>query len=69
MHFNLLWILPGLSSNYLSKFVKLTNEEFEHYILPIIKVRRFGKKEYLTKAGEVENYFNFVIKGLDPEIL
>ena len=33
-------------------------------LLPVIKVRKFGKKELLTKAGDVENYFNFIIKGL-----
>jgi CRP-like cAMP-binding protein len=49
---------------YLSKFVHLTDEEFTHSIMPIVKIRRFGKKEILTKAGEVENYFNFIVKGL-----
>ncbi len=32
--------------------------------MPILKVRRFGKKDYIIKAGEVENYFNFIIRGL-----
>lgn len=50
--------------NYLRKFVDLTDDEFSRCILPIIKVRRFGKKEILTKAGEVENYFNFIVTGL-----
>jgi CRP-like cAMP-binding protein len=50
--------------NYLRKFIDLTDEEFTHYLLPVIKVRRFGKKELVTRAGEVENYFNFIIKGL-----
>ena len=50
--------------NYLRKFVNLTDEEFTRCIIPIAKVRRFGKREFLTKAGEVENHFNFVIKGL-----
>ena len=27
-------------------------------------MRRFGKKEIITKAGEIENYFNFIVKGL-----
>jgi len=49
---------------FINKFVSFSNEEFEHYMLPIIKVRRYGKKEHLIKAGEVEHYFNFVIKGL-----
>ncbi len=50
--------------DYLRKFVDLTDEEYQHYILPYIKVRRFGKKEVVTKANEVENYFNFVLRGM-----
>jgi CRP-like cAMP-binding protein len=50
--------------DYLSKFVELTDTEFEQQLLPVIKVRKFGKKELLTKAGEVENNFNFIIRGL-----
>lgn len=50
--------------NYLRKFVNLTDDEFTRCIMPICKVRRFGKREFLTRAGEVENHFNFVIKGL-----
>ncbi len=53
-----------LFRDYLSKFVKLTDAEFEQQLVPVIKVRKFGKKELLTKAGEVENNFNFIIKGL-----
>jgi CRP-like cAMP-binding protein len=54
----------SLFLDYLRKFVNLTDEEYVKCILPIAKIRRFGKREFLTKAGEVENYFNFVIKGL-----
>lgn len=50
--------------HYLQKFVNITDTEFAKYIAPVIKVRRFAKKEYVTKAGEVENYFNFIVKGL-----
>jgi CRP-like cAMP-binding protein len=50
--------------DYLRKFVNLTDDEYIRCILPIAKVRRFGKKEFLTKDGEVENYFNFIVKGL-----
>jgi CRP-like cAMP-binding protein len=53
-----------LFHQYLNKFVNITDEEFEQYFMPIIKIRRFGKREYLIKSGEVEPYFNFVIKGL-----
>ncbi len=50
--------------DYLRKFIDLTDEEYHHYILPYIKVRRFGKKEIVTKANEVENYFNFILRGM-----
>ncbi|TMI74379.1 MAG: Crp/Fnr family transcriptional regulator [Bacteroidetes bacterium] len=49
---------------YLRKFVNLTDDEFTRCIMPISKIRRFGKKEFLTRAGEVEDHFNFIIKGL-----
>jgi len=49
---------------YLRKFIELTDDEFDKNLMPVIKVRRFGKKEIITKAGEVENNFNFIVKGL-----
>jgi len=50
--------------DYLRKFVDLTDEEYQQFLLPYIKIRRFAKKELITKSGEVENYFNFIIRGL-----
>ena len=50
--------------DYLNKFVLISDDEFEQIFIPILKVRKFGKKESIIKSGEVENYFNFVIKGL-----
>src|SRR6186997_1756844 len=50
--------------NYLRKFIDLTDEEFEEYLVPVLKIRKFGKKEVITRAGDVENYFNFVTRGL-----
>ena len=50
--------------NYLCKFIELTDEEFRHYLVPVIKERKFDKKQMLTKVGEVENHFNFILKGL-----
>jgi CRP-like cAMP-binding protein len=49
---------------FLRKFSNITDDEFTRCLVPIIKVRKFAKKEQLTKAGEIENYFNFVIRGL-----
>jgi CRP-like cAMP-binding protein len=53
-----------LFKDYLEKFIDITEDEFMHNLLPVIKVRRFGKKEIVTKAGDIENYFNFIVKGL-----
>ena len=49
---------------YLNKFALLSESEFNQHILPVCKVRRFGKKEALTREGEIENYFNFIASGL-----
>jgi CRP-like cAMP-binding protein len=53
-----------LFQDYLRKFIVLTDDEFNQYLLPVIKVRKFDKKQLLTKAGDIENYFNFILKGL-----
>ena len=49
---------------FLHKFVTLSEEEFDRYIRPYTEVRHFKKKQVITKENEVENYLNFVIKGL-----
>jgi len=49
---------------YLTKFIDLSDEEFNRYLMPVTKVRKFNKKDLLTKAGEVENFFNFICNGL-----
>jgi len=49
---------------YLNKFVPLSKEEYKDLLLPYLKIRKFGKKEIVTKVGEVEDYFNFIISGL-----
>ncbi len=54
----------GPFKNYLGKFVQFADNEFNEYLMPVIKIRKFAKNELLTKAGDVENYFNFIIKGL-----
>jgi len=50
--------------SYLNKFVPITDEEFKKFIQPYLIERRFGKKEIVSKTGEVENYLNFIIEGL-----
>ncbi len=49
---------------YLRKFIDLTDNEYTKILLPVIKIRRYAKKEILTRAGEIEDHFNFIIKGL-----
>lgn len=49
---------------YLQKFIELSEAEYRELLLPHIEIRKFGKKEKLCKAGEVEDYFNFIITGL-----
>jgi len=50
--------------DFLNKFIPLTAEEYEKHIVPCIINRQFGKKEIITHAGEVEQYFNFIDNGL-----
>jgi len=50
--------------NYLNKFVDLTEAEFNELLLPVIRERKFEKKQLLTRAGDIENFFNFILKGL-----
>ncbi len=60
---------PGMNTvkpflNYLQKFGKISETEFNQWINPYIKLRKFEKKDLITNAGEVENYFNFILEGL-----
>lgn len=52
---------------FLYKFVDLSYDEFQQIVVPLIEVRKFDKKEFATKAGEVENYMNFILQGLAYE--
>lgn len=49
---------------HLRKYVNVTDDEFTKILLPSLRVRRFGKREFLTRPGEQENFFNFIVKGL-----
>jgi CRP-like cAMP-binding protein len=48
---------------YVSGYVALTKEEFA-LLGDRIVVRNFDKKQQMLRAGEVEQYLNFVVKGL-----
>jgi len=50
--------------DFLSKFIDLSEAEFESIIKPHIRIRQFKKKELITTAGEVEHYLNFIVQGL-----
>ncbi len=56
--------MPEQFINFLRQFGNITAEEIQQYLLPVIKVREFGKKQLIIKAGEIENYINFISKGL-----
>jgi CRP-like cAMP-binding protein len=49
---------------FLHKFVTLREDEFDEHIMPYCEVRHFRKKHLITKENEIENYFNFITKGL-----
>jgi len=49
---------------FLHKFIDLSEDEFDELIRPYIEVRQFKKKQVITKSGEIEDYMNFVTKGL-----
>lgn len=51
-------------ADYLRKFVELSDDEFMELIYPVITIRKFIKKSIVTSAGDVEDYFNFITKGL-----
>lgn len=48
---------------YFNRFVVLTREEFDQ-LLPYFEIREFDKKQQVVKLGEVDNYFNIILKGL-----
>ena len=48
---------------YFNGFLPLTDEEFEQ-LLPYFEMREFGKKQQVVKYGEVDEYFNIILKGL-----
>jgi len=50
--------------SFLRRFTPMTDEELYRVLLPVIKIRQFRKKEIITRENEIENYFNFITKGL-----
>ncbi|MBL0270262.1 MAG: Crp/Fnr family transcriptional regulator [Chitinophagaceae bacterium] len=50
--------------HYLNKFVEISDHDFKTMILPFLTIRKFAKKELITRVGERENWINFIGKGL-----
>jgi CRP-like cAMP-binding protein len=48
---------------YVSGYVALTKEEFA-VVADRLVIRTIEKKQLLVKAGEVEEYLNFIVRGL-----
>jgi CRP-like cAMP-binding protein len=48
---------------YASRFVELNEEEFS-FIVQMLEIRHFDKKVIVAQEGQVEQYLNFVWKGL-----
>ena len=49
---------------FLNKFIPITQDEYDSLILPCITKRQYEKKSIITHSGEIENYMNFVDRGL-----
>lgn len=49
--------------NYFRRFVNISGEEFDQ-LTPYFEIRKFDKKSRLVKIGEVDLYFNIIMKGL-----
>lgn len=48
---------------YFNKFLPLSNEEFQD-LLPFFEIREFDKKEQVVRLGEIDIYYNIILKGL-----
>jgi CRP-like cAMP-binding protein len=55
--------LIDAARQYVSKYVALSEKEFD-VLTELLEIREFDKKQLLTREGEIENYMNFVVKGL-----
>jgi CRP-like cAMP-binding protein len=48
---------------YFNRFIILTRDEFED-LVPYFEIRKFDKKRKVVDIGEVDTYFNIILKGL-----
>lgn len=49
---------------FLNKFIPLSEEEFVAQVQPFCSIRKFKKRGIILPSGELEQHFNFVLKGL-----
>jgi len=48
---------------YFRRFIDMSREEFD-LIAPFFEIRKFDKKTKVLKIGEIDTYFNIIMKGL-----
>lgn len=48
---------------FLRQFVPLTDSDIDNYLIPIIELKEYSKREIITYGGQVENYLYFIVKG------
>ncbi|MEO5684782.1 MAG: Crp/Fnr family transcriptional regulator [Chitinophagaceae bacterium] len=48
---------------YFRRFIDMSHEEFD-LIAPCFEIRKFEKKTKVLKIGEIDSYFNIIMKGL-----
>jgi len=49
---------------FLRQFVAISDDEVKNFLLPVVILRKFKKRELITQAGEVENFINYLEQGL-----
>ena len=53
---------------YFRRYIDMSSEEFDS-ISPYFEIRKFGKKTKVLKTGEIDRYFNIIMKGLARKYL
>ncbi|GAC1448792.1 MAG: hypothetical protein NVSMB7_10560 [Chitinophagaceae bacterium] len=53
---------------YFRRFIEMSPGEFD-LIAPYFEIRKFDKKTKILKIGDVDNYFNIIMKGLARKYL
>lgn len=54
--------------NYFRQFIDLSREEFDA-IAPYFEIRKFDKKTKVLRIGEIDRYFNIIMKGIARKYL